>query len=130
MNEVSKSLQSRLLSGITSGLHRSGQLYVSKNGCEYCDFSVGDVDSNSLMQWFSATKPFAAVAIGQLWERGLLELDQHVSEILPDFAVNGKNAITIRHLLTHTSGFRSIIDLESDIDRTKVQIQKVFSGQI
>lgn len=130
MNEVSKALQSRLMSGITSGLHRSGQLYVSKNGCEYCDFSVGDVDSNSLMQWFSATKPFAAVAIGQLWERGLLELDQHVSEILPDFAVNGKNAITIRHLLTHTSGFRSIIDLESDIEAWDQTIRRVCDSRI
>jgi CubicO group peptidase (beta-lactamase class C family) len=46
-------------------------------------------------------------AIGQLWERGLLELDDLVSRHIPEFAQNDKDAITIRHLLTHTGGFRA-----------------------
>jgi len=48
----------------------------------------------------------AAVAIGQLWERGLLGLDDPIARHVPEFAQNGKGAITIRHALTHTGGFR------------------------
>lgn len=65
-----------------------------------------------LMHWFSAGKPFAAVALGQLWERGLCGLDDPVAQHLPEFAQHGKEAITLRHVLTHTGGFRSRVDLD------------------
>src|SRR5439155_4970665 len=40
------------------------------------------------------------------WERGNLELDDRVVDHLPEFGVHGKDAITVRHLLTHTAGIR------------------------
>lgn len=60
------------------------------------------------MLWMSATKPVAAVAVAQLWERGLLDLDDPVAKYLPPFAARGKEAVTIRHLLNHTGGFRAL----------------------
>jgi CubicO group peptidase (beta-lactamase class C family) len=51
----------------------------------------------------SLTKAFTATAILLLVNDGLLRLDDHVREILPDFPSYG-SAIRIRHLLTHTSG--------------------------
>ena len=57
-------------------------------------------------QWLvaSITKPVAAAAIMLLVERGQLSLDQPVADVLPDFGANGKDRVTLRHLLTHTSG--------------------------
>jgi serine-type D-Ala-D-Ala carboxypeptidase len=52
----------------------------------------------------SITKPVAAAAIMVLVERGLLLLDDPVARLLPDFGASGKEQITVRHLLTHTSG--------------------------
>lgn len=43
-------------------------------------------------------------AILMLIDRGELRLDDPVAHFLPDFAQHGKEAITIKHLLTHTSG--------------------------
>src|SRR5262249_8862710 len=60
----------------------------------------------SLVLWLSSTKPVAAVAIAQLWERGLLDLDDPIARHVPEFASHGKEAITLRHALTHTGGFR------------------------
>ena len=60
------------------------------------------------MLWMSSTKPFAAVAIARLWERGALALDDPVIRHLPEFAAGGKERVTIRHLLTHTSGIRML----------------------
>lgn len=58
--------------------------------------------------WWSMTKIPTAVAIIQLYESGLLDLDQPVSNYLPYFQVKyqGQPAppITIRQLLNHTSG--------------------------
>lgn len=53
----------------------------------------------------SLTKPIAtATSVMQLCERGQLRLGQKVAEILPEFGVNGKEAITIEQLLIHQSG--------------------------
>ena len=52
----------------------------------------------------SMSKLFTATAVMQLIERGAVELSAPVVRYLPDFAVNGKSDILVRHLLTHTSG--------------------------
>ena len=73
---------------------------------------------NSLYRIFSMTKPITATAIMSLYDKGKLSLDDKVSKYIPEFAqtqvykeVDGKhstepqkNEMTIRHLLTHTSG--------------------------
>jgi CubicO group peptidase (beta-lactamase class C family) len=63
---------------------------------------------DTVMLWMSATKPVAAVAIAQLWEQNKLGLDDPIARHIPEFAQNDKQAITIRHVLTHTAGIRWI----------------------
>ncbi len=62
----------------------------------------------SLVPWFSGTKLVTATAIAQMWDRGDLDVDQPVSSVIPEFAAGGKGAVTIRHVLTHTGGFRRL----------------------
>jgi CubicO group peptidase (beta-lactamase class C family) len=50
----------------------------------------------------------AAVALARLWEAGELGLDDPVARFLPEFAAGGKEGVTLRHLLTHTSGIRML----------------------
>lgn len=59
-------------------------------------------DGNTTYNGFSVTKTFTAVAIMQLAEKGLLDLDKPARDYLPDSPI--AEAITIRHLLTHTAG--------------------------
>ncbi len=106
-------LTHRLLEeGIAGGLHLGAQLYVSQRGGVVADLAVGDarpgepLTREHLMLWLSSTKPLAAVAVAQLWERGLVGLDDRVARHIPEFAQGGKDGITLRHLLTHTGGFR------------------------
>ncbi len=51
----------------------------------------------------SITKQFTSMAIMQLQEKGLLNVDDAVKKHIPDYPDTG-NKITIHHLLTHTSG--------------------------
>ncbi len=52
-----------------------------------------------------------ATAVMQLVERDKVQLDDPVARYLPEFGRNGKEAITIRQLLTHFSGLRPDLDL-------------------
>ena len=100
--------------GIERQLHTGCQLYVSHAGSIVADGGIGESFSGKPMTaetinlWLSSGKPLTAVAILQQWERGRLELDDRVSKFLPEFAVGGKENVTIRHVLTHTAGFRTI----------------------
>lgn len=58
---------------------------------------------------FSVTKTFTAVAILQLVERGLVALDQPAKRYLPTFPY--PDAVTVRHLLTHSAGIANPIPL-------------------
>jgi CubicO group peptidase (beta-lactamase class C family) len=52
----------------------------------------------------SMTKLFTSIAAVQLIQAGRIGLDTPVANYIPQFAANGKGTITIRNLLTHTSG--------------------------
>lgn len=59
----------------------------------------------------SVSKLFTSILAVQQIERGELGLEATVASYLPDFGRAGKQDITIRQLLTHTSGFRAWIPL-------------------
>ena len=70
------------------------------------------VDENTIYHWASNTKPFTGIAIMQLRDRGLLKLDDPVTKYLPELRsvhnpYGSMDEITIRHLMTHSSGFRN-----------------------
>ena len=54
---------------------------------------------------FSSAKPLAAACLYILKERGRLAWDDLVSKYWPEFSKNGKEGVTIRHILTHQGGF-------------------------
>ncbi|MGN6627695.1 MAG: serine hydrolase domain-containing protein [Tepidisphaeraceae bacterium] len=102
-----------LTDGISTGLHPGAQIYVWRQGRCVIDEALGDARAGALPMtrgtrqlWMSAGKPLAAIAILQQLEHGRASLDTRVAEIIPEFAAHGKTPITLRHLLTHTGGFR------------------------
>jgi len=56
----------------------------------------------------STTKPFTATAIMLLEQRGKLRLDEPIQTYLPEYAT-GEQRVTLRHLLTHTSGIPNFV---------------------
>ncbi|MFF7446277.1 MULTISPECIES: serine hydrolase [unclassified Streptomyces] len=59
----------------------------------------------------SVSKLFTSILAVQQIERGALELEGTVASYLPEFGAAGKQDITVRQLLTHTSGFKAWIPL-------------------
>jgi CubicO group peptidase (beta-lactamase class C family) len=64
---------------------------------------------------WSATKGMSGLAMALAESRGLLDYDERVSTYWPEFAQNGKETITVRHLLSYQAG---LFALDAHVDRT------------
>lgn len=68
-----------------------------------------EVDSSTTYNVFSVTKTFTALAILQLFEKGIIEISSPVSQYLPEFSYGSE--ITIEQLLSHMAGLPNPIPL-------------------
>lgn len=76
----------------------------------------------------SLTKVVATTtAVMQLVQKGEVRLNDPVAKYLPEFAVNGKEEITVRNLLTHFSGLRADIDLTPPWEGRDTALRMVFA---
>ena len=69
------------------------------------------VDDNTTYHWASCTKTLTGIAIMQLRDRGLLSLDDPLIKYIPELAAihdpfGPVSQITIRHVMSHSGGFR------------------------
>ena len=64
---------------------------------------------------FSTTKGPAAMALHMVMERSGTDYETPVAEVWPEFARNGKEAVTIRHVLCHEAGIPQIRDEVADV---------------
>jgi len=98
---------------ITTGLLEQGKItWIKSIGLSDIENNV-PVSTSSLYRIASISKPITAVAILQLWERGLISLDTDVRSYIPNFPIK-KYKFTIRQLLNHTSGIRNYKQGEFD----------------
>jgi CubicO group peptidase (beta-lactamase class C family) len=67
------------------------------------------IDGESLFFLASVTKPIFATAFMQLYDEGLVALDDPICRWLPEFDTRQKRAVTVRHLLAHTSGVPDVL---------------------
>lgn len=88
------------------------------NAVQYADDSrtpLGPIPmrADTIFDIASLSKLFTATAVMQLHDQGRFRLDDPVVKYLPDFAYGGREKlqVTIRQLMTHTSGFESWLPL-------------------
>jgi CubicO group peptidase (beta-lactamase class C family) len=74
------------------------------------------ITTRTLFHMCSITKPFVATSIMQLVERGKIDLDKPVVTYLPDFRMADERykTITVRQMVTHTSGMPDVTTYEWD----------------
>ena len=96
--------------GCAALVAKNGQIIYRKA------FGMADIELNVPMQpdmvfrIGSITKQFTAVAILQLMEQGKLSLQDDITKFIPDYPTQAYT-ITIEHLLTHTSGIKSLTNI-------------------
>lgn len=125
--EATEALQARVdasdIAGVVAAAARHGRLvYFEALGRR--DRETGDpMARDDLFRVYSMTRPVTSTAVMMLWEEGRFDLDDPIKQYLPQFADQRVFAdaaapdlartrpragdITVRHLLTHTSGLGS-----------------------
>ena len=99
--------------GLAVGVVRHGRL-ESFHGHGFADIASNTpVTEDTAFRIGSITKTFTAIAVMQLWEQGLIDLDApandylHAYRLIPAKAAHGP--ATLRHLLTHTAGLPEVV---------------------
>lgn len=127
LGEATRALQAHVngsnIAGVVAAVARHGRVvYFEALGQR--DRETGDAMSrDDLFRLYSMTRPITSTAVMMLWEEGRFQLDDPISRYLPQFADQRVFAdagapdlartrprsgdITVRHLLTHTSGIGS-----------------------
>src|SRR5262245_15210210 len=92
--------------GCAVGLSKDGRaLYTHGYGMSNLEYNV-PITESTVLESGSVAKQFTASAIVLLAQDGKLSLDDDIRKYLPEVPSFGGQKITIRHLLTHTSGLR------------------------
>ena len=97
---------------LDSGAELGASLAVDVDGETVVDLWGGHADAARTRPWtgdtivnvWSSTKTVTNLAALVLADRGLLDLSAPVARYWPEFAANGKDAIEVRHVMSHTSG--------------------------
>src|SRR4029450_6325195 len=103
---IEAQLKRQEIPGLALAVVREGKVEKAKG------YGLADVELNvpvterSVFQWASITKQFTATAIMQLVQDGKLSLDDQVNRHYTN-APAAWSHVTVRHLLTHTSGIKS-----------------------
>ena len=90
---------------VAQGALPSAQVAVARHGRLVAFETVGDArpDSRYILQ--SVGRTIVAATVWKLLGDGLLGLDERVGDVIPEFATNGKDVVTVEQVLTHTGGF-------------------------
>ena len=101
---------------VESGSERGLQVAVYHRGVQVVDAVAGAADpttgrliaSDTPFYCYSVCKAAASTLVHMLVERGHFGYDTPVAELWPEFGANGKQAVTVRHVLNHTAGVPGI----------------------
>lgn len=112
---IDAAIAAHKLPGGVFHLERDGAVYEHVYGNRALEPSVEPMTIDTIFDAASLTKVVATTpSVWILIERGRIELDAPVSRYIPEFRGGWRDEITIRHLLTHTSGLRPDLDLTTD----------------
>jgi predicted dienelactone hydrolase len=111
-----------------NGVSGAGLLIVDKQGHALYERYFGDWKAQTTAPIASASKWFAAATLLTLVDAGLVKLDDRVEQYLPEFRNKGKkSAITLRHTLSFTAGFKPHDSIEDDPNLTLAEVARRIS---
>ncbi|MBC6447002.1 serine hydrolase [Actinokineospora sp. HBU206404] len=102
--------------GVIVSRSEAGQAvrYADASGTELPAEQRVPMRPDTIFDLASVSKLFTSLAVLCLVEDGSVDVDAPVAGYLPEFAANGKDSVTVKQLLTHTSGLEPFIPLWRD----------------
>lgn len=101
---IEKSIAEKIFTGMTAGISINGnRAWMKAKG--YSNAKAKEATTvQTITRTASIAKSMTAVAVMQLFEKGLIDLDAPIQTYIPDFPIKKEGAITTRQLLYQTSG--------------------------
>ena len=90
---------------VEHGALPSAQVAVARNGRLVAFETYGDAPPDARYILQSVGRTVVAGVVWKLLGEEVLGLDERVADVIPEFATNGKEVVTVRQVLTHTAGF-------------------------
>ena len=100
-------LTHRVRQEVDEGFLPSAQIAVAREGRVGLFETFGDADNDTMYCVFSSTKAVMSAAAWLLVADGELDVKERVAAIVPEFATNGKEIVTVEQLFLHSAGFPS-----------------------
>jgi serine-type D-Ala-D-Ala carboxypeptidase len=100
--------------------------YADAAGTELPEAQRVPMAQDTIFDLASISKLFTSIVVMRQHELGRFGLDDLVARHLPEFGVNGKESITVRQLLTHTSGLVAWLPLWSQYPDVPSRIKAVM----
>lgn len=133
-------LDSLILHAVNDSAFPGGQLLVAKDGAIVYNNAFGKLDytptsppvnTQTLYDIASLTKVVAATsAVVRLFEEGRVKLEDSVAKFIPEFRNRGKENITVRHLLLHTSGLPAFKKFNPLTTTAKDVLDSVYNSEL
>lgn len=112
--------------GVLAVGDREGLLHLHPFGRLTYEPDAPPVTAKTLYDLASLTKVVVTTTLAMiLVDEGKLDLDQPVQELLPGFQGPGKEAVTVRHLLTHSSGLPAVAPLYQEIQGKQAFVERI-----
>jgi CubicO group peptidase (beta-lactamase class C family) len=112
-------------------LEHDGAVYEKAYGCRALVPAREPMSEDTIFDAASLTKVVATTpAVMLLIERGRVKLDEPVSAYIPEFTGDGRESVTVRELLTHTSGLPPDIETKSDWHGEPEAIKKACAEKL
>jgi uncharacterized protein YbbC (DUF1343 family)/CubicO group peptidase (beta-lactamase class C family) len=112
---IEEAIAAHKLPGGVLWVERDGTVYHRAYGNRAVEPRVEAMTESTIFDAASITKVTATTpSIWILIERGKIGLDDPASKYIPEFRGGWRDEVTIRHLLTHSSGLRPDLDLDTD----------------
>jgi CubicO group peptidase (beta-lactamase class C family) len=129
--EIESAIASNRCPGGVLWLEHNGTSYHKAFGCRAIVPAREPMTKDTIFDVASLTKVVACTpAVMLLVERGLLKLDAPVKTFIPEFSGGGKELVTVRELLTHTSGLREDIETKTDWHGQAKAVKKACAEQL
>jgi CubicO group peptidase (beta-lactamase class C family) len=128
---VEREVREGLLPSAQIALARHGRLAAVRSfGRVQRDGGEAPADDSTLYVVYSATKAITSSAAWLLMQDGKLAPDERVADVVPGFGENGKQAVTVEHLLTHTAGFPDAPFVPTEWDDRARRLERFASWRL
>lgn len=117
-----------LRDAVARGQVRAAAFYGRLGGAVYGESFGEATDEHASFLLGSISKPIAIAAVMSLYDDGVIGLNDPVSKFLPEFRGEGRDSVTIQHLLTHVSGLPDQVPENAELRRGHAPLSRFVAA--